>query len=133
VTESDLLFDTWAWWEYLHQTEVGTSLRDRFIASGRFRIHTSTITLAELSVRLHSDGASARSAAASGAIRRSSHVWDVTADIAQEAGPARAKLRESAASASLADAIILVTARRAGARIVSGDPAFKEVPGVVSG
>ncbi len=131
MTESDLLFDTWAWWEYLHQTAVGVSLRRRFVERGSFRLHTSSITLAELSARLHADGVATRIAAACGAIRRTSHLWDVTADIAQDAGPARAKLRESSSSASLADAIIYVTARRAGSRIVSADPAFQDVPGVV--
>jgi predicted nucleic acid-binding protein len=132
VTESDLLFDTWAWWEYLHETAIGSSLRARFVTSGGFRLHTSAITLAELSALLRSAGATARIAPTCGAIRRTSRVWDVTADIAQEAGPARSKLRESSASASLADAIILVTAQRAGARIVSADPAFRDVPGVMT-
>jgi predicted nucleic acid-binding protein len=132
VSESDILFDTWAWWEYLHQTAVGKSLRDRYAADRRFRLHTSAISLGELSARLQLDGAADRIATACGAIRRMSHVWDVTADIAQEAGPARARLREASEFASLADAIILVTAQRAGARIVSADPAFRDIPGVVS-
>jgi predicted nucleic acid-binding protein len=133
VTESDLLFDTWAWWEYLHGTNLGTSLRDRFVAKGGFRPHASAITLAELSARLTLGGAPARIAQACGAIRRTSRVWDVTADIAQEAGPARATLRESSPSASLADAIIRVTAQRAGASIVSANPAFKGITGVLTG
>jgi predicted nucleic acid-binding protein len=133
VSESDLLFDTWAWWEYLHATAVGTSLRRRFLEGARFRVHTSTITLAELSAKLEADGTGDRISSACGAIRRMSHLWDVTADIAQEAGPARTQLRESSTDASLADAIIYVTARRAGARIVSADPAFRRVPGVVTG
>ena len=131
MTDSDLVFDTWAWWEYLHQTVAGASLRARFISGGNFRLHTSSISIGELSARLQSDGAVERISGACGAVRRMSHVWDVTADIAQEAGPARARLRESSDSASLADAIILVTAQRAGARIVSADPAFKDVPGIV--
>ncbi len=133
MTESDILFDTWAWWEYLHATAVGASLRDRFLDGARFRVHTSTITLAELSARLQADGSSESISSACGAIRRMSHLWDVTADIAQEAGPARAQLRESSPDASLADAVICVTARKAGARIVSADPAFRRSPGVVTG
>jgi predicted nucleic acid-binding protein len=132
VTESDLLFDTWAWWEYLHATPVGSSLRARFLEGDRHRVHTSAITLAELSAKLESDGSGERISSACGAIRRMSHMWDVTADIAQEAGPARAQLRENSSGASLADAIIYVTARKAGARIVSADPAFRLVPGVVT-
>jgi predicted nucleic acid-binding protein len=131
VTESDLVFDTWAWVECLHGTPIGDSLRARFLDDDRFRIHTSVITLAELSARLHTDNAADRVSAACGAIRRMSHIWDVTADMAQEVGAARARLRKSSSAASLADAIILLTARNAGARVVSADPAFRDVPGVV--
>jgi hypothetical protein len=51
------------------------------------------------------------------------------ADIAQEAGAARTKLRQAPPSVGSADAVILIAAQRAGARIVSADPAFAEVPG----
>jgi predicted nucleic acid-binding protein len=132
VTESDLVFDTWAWWEYLHGTRIGEALRKHYLESGRFRIHTSAISLAEVAARLHVDSAADSVPAACGSIRRMSHMWDVSSDIAQEAGAARTALRRSSSTASLADAIILVTAQRAGARIVSDDPAFKNVPGVLA-
>lgn len=132
MTESDVLFDTWAWWEYLHQTPTGASLRMRYFVDGTARVHTSSLTIAEVSARLDADGASDRIAPACSAIRRMSHLWDVTADIAQEAGPIRRELRDRARSASLADAIILVTARKAGARLVSADPAFRGIAGVIS-
>jgi predicted nucleic acid-binding protein len=131
VTESDVLFDTWAWWEYLFDTATGRSLRDRFVKGDRYRIHASAITLGELGGRLCSDGFPDRAIPVCGSIRRMSHVWDVTADIAQDAGLARAKLRAADAGASLADAIVYVTALRAGARIVSADPAFRSLPGVI--
>jgi predicted nucleic acid-binding protein len=131
VSESDLLFDTWAWFEYLHQTPIGESLRRRFVLEPRYRLHTSSISLAEIGARLETMGAKERIDPACGSIRRASHIWDVTADIAQDAGPARARLREASDTASLADAIILVTAQRAGARIVSADPAFSGIPGTI--
>jgi predicted nucleic acid-binding protein len=127
-----VLFDTWAWWEYLFETSTGTSLRRRFLANEHFRVHSSAITLGELGARLTADGVPARVPTVCGSIRRMSRVWDVTADIAQDAGPLRAKLRRTASSASLADAIIVATAARAGARIVSADPAFHGLAGVIS-
>lgn len=133
MTGSDFLFDTWAWWEYLHGTPTGASLRKRFIQEESVRVHTSAITIAEISARLQADGFPDRIAAACGAIRRMSHLWDVTADLAQEAGPVRAKLRDRSRSASLADALVLVTARKAGATLVSADPAFRDVTGVIIG
>jgi len=131
VSDSDLLFDTWAWWEYLQATPIGESLRNRFVRDGAHRIHTSSITLGEISAKLWSEGGGDRVAAACGSIRRLSHVWDVDADIAQDAGSVRADLRKTFKTASLADAIVLVTSRRAGARLVSADEAFAGVPGVI--
>lgn len=133
MSDSDLVFDTWAWWEYLHETRTGTSLRRRYGNPDRFRLHTSAISLGEIAARLVTDGARDRVGMVCGAIRRVSRTWDVTADIAQEAGRVRSRLRERTGSASLADAIILVTAQRAGARIVSADPAFSAVPGTIRG
>ncbi|MGP8072520.1 MAG: PIN domain-containing protein [Thermoplasmata archaeon] len=133
MTESDLVFDTWAWWEVLHKTAVGLSLAERYFRSGKYRVHTSSISLGELSARLLIDGGTPEwIALMCGSIRRTSHLWDVTADIAQEAGVVRAQLREKSSSASLVDAIIYVTARKAGARIVSADPAFRGIPGVIT-
>jgi len=131
VSESDLLFDTRAWWEYLRASPVGESLRHRYLRGGAHRIHTSVITLAEISAKLWSEGHGDRVSATLGSIRRLSHVWEVDADIAQDAGAIRVELRKSLETASLADAIILVTSRRAGARLVSGDRAFTGVPGVI--
>lgn len=132
MTGSDILFDSSAWWEYLHRTSTGTSLRRRFVEGDRYRMHTSAITLGEIGARLLEDEAAERIAVVCGSIRRMSRVWDVTADIAQESGLARARLRATDRSASLADAIVLITARRAGATIVSADPAFRGEPGVIS-
>jgi predicted nucleic acid-binding protein len=132
VTDSDLLFDTGAWWEYLYDTPVGASLKKRFVSDGRYRLHTSAITLGEMGARLSADRALDRIGPACGAIRRMARVWDVTADIAQEAGVVRTRLRSYDPTASLADAIVVVTASRAGARIVSADPAFRGIPGTVS-
>lgn len=131
VSESDLFFDTWAWWEYLSGTTVGHSLRDRFVEGGKYRIHTSAVSLGEIAAKLAANGNEERVDSACGAIRRLSHVWDVTADIAQEAGIAREELRRQESSASLADGIVLVSSRRAGARLVSGDSAFSNVPNLI--
>jgi predicted nucleic acid-binding protein len=128
VTESDLVFDTWAWWECLRETPVGSSLWDRFVRHGGYRVHTSAISFGELAARLDSEGSADRIGDVCSSIRRVSHVWDVTPDLAQDAGRQRARLRQSSSSASLADAIVLATAQRAGARIVSADPAFAAIP-----
>ena len=132
MTGSDVLFDTWAWWEYLHGTRTGESLRRRFVGPTGIHLHTSAISLAELAAKLAAEGSRNRIDLVCGSIRRASRVWDVTADLAVEGGIARAELRRSTPSASLADGIVFATARHSGARIVSADPAFRYVPGVIT-
>lgn len=132
MTASEVLFDTWAWWEYLHGTSTGMSLRRRFVGPPGARIHTSAISLGELAAKLTASGAGDRVAAVCGHVRRTSRVWDVSADLAIEAGVARHALRAASPNASLADGIVAVTAKRAGSRIVSADPAFRDTPGVIT-
>ena len=132
VIESDVLFDTSAWWEYLFETPMGARLRARFVEGDRTRIHTSAISLGEIGARLSEQGTEGQIGMVCGAIRRMSRIWDITADIAQDAGPARSRLRRDTKDASLADAIVLITAQRAGALIVSSDRAFRGVPGTIA-
>ena len=83
MTEFDFLYDTWAWWEYLRETAIGASVRERCFQGRSARVHTSTLTIAEISALLQSANARDRAETACGAIWRMSHIWDVTADIAQ--------------------------------------------------
>jgi predicted nucleic acid-binding protein len=131
VTGSDVLLDTWAWWELLRGSKKGAAIQRRFLRSGRIRVHTSAITIGEITAKLASMGERGRVDIVLGSIRRTGPIHDVTVEVARTAGLIRAVLRKSAREASLADGIVLATARSVGAQLVSADSAFKGQPDVL--
>lgn len=131
MTGSDVLLDTSAWWEILRGTTAGNGLRARFLGDGRLGVHTSALTLGELAAKLTSLKAGSRLMYVVSAIRRCGTIHDVTAQLAVSGGIERERLRGMSANASLADGIILSTAREIGARLVSSDRAFEGQPELV--
>ncbi len=130
VTASKVLFDTWAWWEVLQGSPAGARLWRRYLDSSGVQVITSAISLGELSAKLASQGLEASIPVTISSIRRSSSVEDLTGDLAVEAGILRTRLRRKVRSASLADGIVLATARQHGARLISIDPALVGEPDV---
>ncbi|MFZ0830845.1 MAG: PIN domain-containing protein [Thermoplasmata archaeon] len=128
---SDILLDTWAWWELLRGSRNGAVIRRRFLRPSGVRLHTSTITVGEISAKLASMGEARRIDGVIAAIRRAGRLHDVTTDLARTAGILRVELRKSDAQASLADGIVLATARSLGARLISADAAFRGQSDVV--
>lgn len=130
MTVSDVAFDTWAWFEILHGTVRGARLRRRYLRNERVRIHTSSISLAEVASRLARDGQTAHVGTTLAWMEREATVHDIGPLLAREAGLAHAALRTRHPDASLADAIVLATARRTRAPLVSDDSAFEGLPDV---
>lgn len=130
MTASSVLFDTWAWWEVLQGTPTGSRLKRRYLDARGIRVLTSAISLGELSAKLASLGLEGSIALTASSIRQVSTVEDVTGDLAVEAGVVRARLRRRTKTASLADGIVLATARKYGARLISNDSAFAGEPDV---
>ncbi len=131
MTESRVALDTWAWWEVLKGSRVGATLRDRYILHGGARPITSAISLGEVSAKLTAQGSELQVPITVASIRHRSEIVDVSSEIAVEAGVLRRELRNAAEDASLADAIVLITARRSGVRLVSMDKAFRGQPDVL--
>jgi predicted nucleic acid-binding protein len=131
MTGSDVLLDTWGWWEVFRGSSEGAVIRRRLLGSDQVRLHTSAISVGEIVAKLASLGATDRIDAVLGVIRRAGPLHEVTVELAREAGLLRAVLRKADARASLADGIVLATARHLGARLVSADPAFRGQPDVV--
>lgn len=125
MTASDVLLDTWAWWEILGSTPHGEQLRDRYLDRKGLRVYTSTISLGELSAKLASIGEERRIGLMASSLRAHSELMDVTPEIALRAGVLRKKLRTDEPQASLADAIVMATAIQCKARVISDDPAFR--------
>ena len=124
MTASKVLFDTWAWWEVLQGSEKGAALERRYLDASGIHVVTSAITLGELAAKLASQGAGAAISLAINSVRNASEVAEVPGDLAVEGGLLRAQLRKRSRSASLANAIVLATARQMGARLISADKAF---------
>jgi predicted nucleic acid-binding protein len=132
VTASKVLFDTSAWWEVLQASAVGASLQGRYLDATGIQVLTSAIALGELSAKLSAAGAMGSVSPTVSSIRRASVVVDLTGELAVEAGILRTRLQKRSKSASLADGIVLATARDNGARLVSNDRAFAGEPDVSS-
>jgi predicted nucleic acid-binding protein len=125
VTASKVLFDTSAWWEILQGSASGARLQRRYLDDSGVDVFTSAISLGELSAKLSAEGGEESISLAVNSIRSSSAVLDLTGEIAVMAGVIRTHLRRKVRSASLADGIVLATARRHGARLISQDGAFR--------
>ncbi len=132
MTASKVLFDTWAWWEVLQGSEVGAALQRRHLDAPGVQVLTAAISLGELSAKLSSQGSEDSISPTVSSIRRASAVLDLTGELAVEAGMLRTRLRKRSKAASLADGIVLATARQNGARLVSNDRAFTGEPDVSS-
>lgn len=124
MSASRVLFDTWAWWEVLQGSAVGARLKRRYLDPAGVEVLTSAISLGELSAKLASQGLAASIPVTISSVRQASRIEDLTGDLAVEAGILRSQLRKRTKSASLADGIVLATARKHGARLVSTDLAF---------
>jgi predicted nucleic acid-binding protein len=132
VTASKVLFDTWAWWEVLQGSREGADLQRRYLGAPGVQVLTASISLGELSAKLSSEGAAESISLAVSSVRNASAIVVLTGELAVEAGLLRARLRRHSKSASLADAVVLATARQNGARVISTDRAFAGEPDVSS-
>lgn len=130
MTGSKVVLDTWAWWEILEGTPEGVALARRYLGGPRSQVLTSAITLGELSARIGPRLGEEDLQRVWNLLHASSTWVEVSAELAFRAGRLRAGLRERDKHASLADAIVLETARSQGALLVSGDPAFEGLAGV---
>jgi predicted nucleic acid-binding protein len=132
VTASKVLFDTWAWWEVLQGSPAGARLQRRYLDAPGVQVLTSAISLGELSAKLSSLGSEASIPTTMNSIRHASVVVDVTGELAIGAGVLRSHLRTRSRSASLADAIVLATARQHEALVISMDRDLAGEPDVAA-
>ncbi len=120
---SGYVIDSWAWMEYIQGSEQGKKVKE-FIEDGH-PVFSATITIAEVSSKLRRKGSD--STIGRDAILANSRPVAMDADLAYEAGQIHAEMRKNNANFGMADAVILSTARRLKARVLTGDPDFKGV------
>ena len=119
-----VVFDAWAWWEALLGTPTGAKLTRKYLEAPDVRVLTVDLAMAEISAKMARQGLEAETKPALNGIEVASEVIPISRVAAEAAGPLVIELRKTDRSASLADAIMLASAREHGAKLVSGDPCF---------
>ena len=125
---SNIVLDAYAWVEYLIGSENG-KIVEKYISNSNNRIYTNNVTLSEtISVvkrRSFDDEAAFK------AIVTLSHIYDGDLAFHREVGLLHAHLRKTIKDVGLADAFVIVTAQKLGAKIITGDSHFKNVDNVI--
>lgn len=118
------MIDSWAWVEYFKGSRAGA--KARAVIEDEEKAVISTINLAEVYrwvLRFYGEDAAEEKI---GVMKQRCFVVDVTEEIAVKC----AKIKHERGM-GLGDAIILATANQEAAKVVTGDPDFKGLEGVV--
>ena len=116
------VIDAYAWIEYFIESNKGKKVKE-IVESEDNEIFVSVITIAEVSsigVRENRDVELGNKI-----ILGLSSIYFINLELAKEAGILHAEIRKKIKDFGLADAFVLLTARKLGAKIVTGDPHFK--------
>ena len=116
--------DAYAWIEYLRGSEKGRYVRK--ILEGDNEVYTCSVTLAEVVSKVVRSGLSHEIAYQ--AITSNSRVIEVDAELSKEADILHVGVRNKVRDFSLADAYVLACSKRLRAKILTGDPHFKDIP-----
>ena len=116
------VFDTFAWIEYFNGSESGRKVNG-IIESGENDIFSSIITVAEVSSILKRKEKDTELGYKN--MINLSRIFFLNTELAKEAGILHEDIRKKIKDFGLADAFVLLTARKLGAKIVTGDPHFK--------
>lgn len=125
-TNYETVIDSYAWIEYFKGTAAGERARE-FIEKGSAA--TSSITLAELREKYLREKWNSFDSD-SKFISTKTVVVQVDRPIALLAGKINFQKKKEIKDWGMADSIILATANVASAKVVTGDPHFKKIPGV---
>jgi predicted nucleic acid-binding protein len=124
----EYLLDTYAWVEYFIGSDQGETVKNLIELE---RIHTSIISVAELSDKYCRDGLIDEWENRYKFITSKSNILHLTMDIAKNAGSRKLNLRKTIKKIGLADAIIIETAFQNNLRIVSGDTHFEGLDNIL--
>jgi len=117
-----IVFDTYAWIEYFKGSETGAKVK-QIVESKENEVFSSLITIAEVCSIFKRQDRDVEQAYSG--ITNLSKIFFINLEIAKEIGILHAEIREKIKDFGMADAIVLLTARKLGAKIVTGDPHFK--------
>ncbi|MDE1855973.1 MAG: PIN domain-containing protein [Candidatus Micrarchaeota archaeon] len=112
--------DSWAWIEYFRGSRYG-DIAKRHMDAGE--LFTSSFTVSEVTSKFDREGLDVDEAFK--AIISKSAVVSVDAADAKEAGMLHSSTKKLRPNFSLGDAFVLHTAKKLGAKVLTGDPDFK--------
>lgn len=123
VVKIKYVVDTWAWIEYLISSPHGEKIKQIIESSGN-EIYINSIILAEVISKTAREKRDAGTAFE--ALTIMSKIIDINdANFSKEAGTLHAEMRKKMKDFGLADAFVLATARKIGAKVLTGDKHFK--------
>ncbi len=120
-----MLVDSWAWVEMFERTPLGIAARRAI--QGK-ELHTSVLSVAEVSNWCAREDRDPDEYV--DAIKKASTLLFFDAEMAQEAGTKLSHLRKISPGMGMIDALIYAQAVSAGLPLLTGDPHFKNLPGV---
>ncbi len=115
------IVDSYAWIEYLGGSPAGQKVRE--IIGADNEIYSLNLSVAEVVSRIKRLNENADLAYE--AIISNSKIIDIDVELAKEAGLLHAETRKKIKDFGLVDVLILVSARKLKAKILTGDPHFK--------
>ena len=118
------VIDTHAWIEYLTATNTGTKIKT-LLEKNNTETFTCAVTLAEVISKIAREQLDTEFAYA--IVTSNSEIVDADEQLSKQAGILHAQIRKTKKDFGLADAYTLATARLLNAKILTGDPHFKDI------
>jgi predicted nucleic acid-binding protein len=116
------VMDSFAWIEYFLGSEKGFKIK-KIVESHSDELFTSKVSIAEICSFLKREKGEVEKKYLD--IFNSSNIHYINNEFAKEAGILHAEIRKKIKDFRLVNSFILLTARKLGARVITGDPHFK--------
>ncbi len=122
-----IIVDAYAWVEYLDGSTKGGKLRD--LLEHGDELYTSAVTLTEVvsqAARMGRDQKTAHRV-----ISGNSTIVEADEELSYDVGVLHAEIGNTIKDFGLSEAYVLATARRLNAKVLTGDPHFKDIPDAI--
>ena len=116
-----LVIDSHAWIDYFEGNASGEKAR-KYIEDKDNEIITNILNLSEISSFFERRGRNGKEAHK--IILSNSKIYPIDTDLSKEAGVIHAEIRKRIKDFGLIDAFVLLTAKKTGAKVLTGDPHF---------
>ncbi|KXB09133.1 hypothetical protein AKJ35_01340 [candidate division MSBL1 archaeon SCGC-AAA833F18] len=124
---SRVLFDTYAWIEYLEGSKKGETA-EKFLDDQDTEVYTSILAIGELSDAFHRDGVDTEFdwGEIQDFIQMNSVIVDLNVEEMADAGKLKVERRKEVKDFGLIDAMILKSSKKLDAKLLTGDPHLTE-------